>query len=605
MKMKHIIVFIIFGFIGNVGYAQEDKPSKLERWSRLVQKFRSLSYGQWRSMSGEFNDAGDLIYKPLADLLRKEETGEGAWRRVEWNQRSVAWILGDVGTEKAVDFLVDMLPDTTLNLWGRIEAAESLGRMNAVRAVDPLLETFKDKESDTQLRRYAERALGDLQCQKAVSFLIKALNEDINRIDMGVIYALGNIGSDDAVDGLLYALECTENYVRGSVYQHLRRLRPEKEIAFLLLALEDSYWGAREVAVKILSEKGEEISGSLVALFENNKTSHTGRWETIRILGKMKPEKYTKLFLEALKDEDRRIRDESAVVLGRINASKTVKPLIGLLKDENPYVREEAAWVLGEMKPEKAIEFLIDMLDDKDSGWMAAISLGKIGSEKSVKSLIGMLMVKEIKQRRAAAWALGKIQSDKAVEPLIKAVMDEDDEVRMLSTLALEMIGTHGALKAVEDFKLVGQDKQIYKHPRLDIQVEAPSGWKQLPRPEDRLIYEIADTEENVHVMLWYTATMQDAKGYLEKMADMKGLHWEGEPMVVEGKEDDAWKVDATGIVWGIDARVFLTVIQNGYDGRHVDHNALYIVMIWCPEPDFSRHKLQMANILNSVKFTE
>lgn len=152
---------------------------------------------------------------------------------------------------------------------------------------------------------------------------------------------------------------------------------------------------------------------------------------------------------------------------------------------------------------------------------------------------------------------------------------------------------------------LFGQNKQVYKHPRLDIQIEVPSGWKQLQRHADPSIYEIADPEKFVHVMLWYTATMQDAKGYLEKMADMKGLHWEGKPVAVEGREDDAWVVDATGIVWRMNARVLLTVIHHGYDGRHVDHNALYIVMIWCPEPDFSRHKLQMVDILKSVRFSE
>ena len=34
--------------------------------------------------------------------------------------------------------------------------------------------------------------------------------------------------------------------------------------------------------------------------------------------------------------------------------------------------------------------------------------------------------------------------------------------------------------------------------------------------------------------MLWYSATMQNAKGYLEKMADMKGFSWKGEPKVMK-----------------------------------------------------------------------
>lgn len=151
---------------------------------------------------------------------------------------------------------------------------------------------------------------------------------------------------------------------------------------------------------------------------------------------------------------------------------------------------------------------------------------------------------------------------------------------------------------------LSGQGKRIYNHPFLNIRFEASPGWQQLPRPEDRLIYEIADPEKTVHVMLWYTATMQDARGYLRKMADMKGLRWEEETSI-QGMGDDAWQVDATGHIWGMEARTLLAVVQNGFDNKHADHNALYIVMIWCPEQDFTQHEQQMTDILNSVRFTE
>ena len=451
MKKNYIIAVVIFGFIGSISFAQEVESTELEKWGLLVQKFRSLSYGEWRSMSGAFKDAGDDIYEPLVELLRRDEDGEGAWRRIEWNQRSVAWILGDVGTEKAADFLLHMLHDTTLNLWGRIGAVQSLGRMQAMNAVDPLLALFRDREIDAQLRRNAARTLGDLQCQKAIPYMVEAFNEANMLINMGVIYALGKIGSKEAVDGLMVALKYTDNYVRGSIYSHLRKLKPEEEIELLLLALEDSYWGAREDAVKILLEKGEGISGPLVDFYEDNKTSNTGRWEVIRILGLMKLEKYSELFLEGLQDEDLQISDESAVALSRISASKNIKPLIALLKDGKTHVRESAGWVLGEMRVEKAIDPLIQMLADSEAGWMASISLGKIGSEKAVKSLTGLLKMEDVRRRRAAAWALGRIQSDVAAEALIESLGDEDGEVRMLSALALDIIGTTKALKAIEN----------------------------------------------------------------------------------------------------------------------------------------------------------
>jgi len=152
-------------------------------------------------------------------------------------------------------------------------------------------------------------------------------------------------------------------------------------------------------------------------------------------------------------------------------------------------------------------------------------------------------------------------------------------------------------------FSLKAQDKQVYKHPFLNFQFEAPTGWKQIKHKEDRMIYEITDSEKKIHVMLWYSATMQNTKGYLEKMADMKGLHWEGEPVVVKNWEEEAFKINASGNVWGMDSKVLLIVIPHGFDIKHTDHFAHHIVMIWCPEMEYSKYKFQMEDILKSVKF--
>ncbi|NIM90661.1 MAG: hypothetical protein GTO17_06895 [Candidatus Aminicenantes bacterium] len=105
------------------------------------------------------------------------------------------------------------------------------------------------------------------------------------------------------------------------------------------------------------------------------------------------------------------------------------------------------------MKAEKAVGPLIQALNHKECGWMAALALGKIRSEKALMPLIRALMDDKIKVRRASAWALGKTQSNKAVWPLIKALKDEDEEVRYWAVVALEKIGTPEAMKAVEEYK--------------------------------------------------------------------------------------------------------------------------------------------------------
>jgi len=149
------------------------------------------------------------------------------------------------------------------------------------------------------------------------------------------------------------------------------------------------------------------------------------------------------------------------------------------------------------------------------------------------------------------------------------------------------------------------QGDQIYKHPVLNIQFEAPSGWKQLLRPEDRMIHEIADPEQIVHVVLWYTETMQDGPGYMKKMAGMKDLVYEGElkKMQIDGR--DAWLLYTSGQDMKRPIRLLLVVIHHEKPISHADHNALFVVQIWCPEAFYPQKKQQMEKILNSIRFTQ
>ena len=436
MKLKTFIFIQLSIFlVQNLGFTQENQK---EKYTQLIEKFKNLSYSQWKSMTGQFKNAADPIYEPLSKLLRKEETGEGAWRRTEWNQRKVVWILGDINTEMSADYLIKMLQDTTLNLWGRIDAVKALGKNKTQKAVEVFWNIFQDKKNDPQLRRSTARALGDLKVEKSVPLFKKALDENINLLDMGILYALGKIGTNEAVDGLFYALDCVTYYNRTAIYNSLRKLRPERELEFLFMALDDSYWGVREDAVKILKEKRTTVSKKLCEIVENEKSSKIAKWEAIRILGTLEQPELSELFLQKLYDSDWMIRSEAAVVLSKFNPEFVVEPLIKIMKDKNDFVGEEVIWILGELKAKQAIEPLINMLKDNECGWMAAISLGKIGSEKVLKPLMKTLSDYSVKKRRAAVWALEKLKSEKSVPALKKALNDKDEEVRTLAALALE-----------------------------------------------------------------------------------------------------------------------------------------------------------------------
>lgn len=152
---------------------------------------------------------------------------------------------------------------------------------------------------------------------------------------------------------------------------------------------------------------------------------------------------------------------------------------------------------------------------------------------------------------------------------------------------------------------IIAQDHKLYKHPRLNIQFEAPVNWKENPYHKDKLIYEIFDPETDIHVMLWSTTTEQNAPDYLEKMADMKGLVLESEPAKIQIKGRDAWSYNVPGLINKKSVRVLLIVIPDGKSKIYPRENVLHIMQIWCPEENFEQHKHMMENILNSMDITD
>jgi hypothetical protein len=150
----------------------------------------------------------------------------------------------------------------------------------------------------------------------------------------------------------------------------------------------------------------------------------------------------------------------------------------------------------------------------------------------------------------------------------------------------------------------LAQDLQVYKHPRQNIQFEAPADWKENPYHKDKGIYEIFDPDKDIHVMLWYTTTEQDAPRYLEKMADMKGLVLEGKPAKIQIKNRDAWLYNAPGLINKKSVQILLAVIPDGKSKEYPRENALHLIQIWCPEENYEQYMRLMEDILDSMEIT-
>lgn len=151
----------------------------------------------------------------------------------------------------------------------------------------------------------------------------------------------------------------------------------------------------------------------------------------------------------------------------------------------------------------------------------------------------------------------------------------------------------------------IAQELQIYKHPRLNIQFEAPANWKENPYHGDKLIYEIYDPDTDIHVMLWYTTTEQDGPRYLDKMASMKDFVLEGKPAKIRIKGRDAWFYNLPGFINKKPIRMLLAVIPHGKSKIYPRENALHIIQIWCPAENYEQHMHMMKKILDSMEIAD
>lgn len=153
--------------------------------------------------------------------------------------------------------------------------------------------------------------------------------------------------------------------------------------------------------------------------------------------------------------------------------------------------------------------------------------------------------------------------------------------------------------------KSVSQNTQIYKHPTLNIQFEASKDWIQIPRPEDKLIYEVKSPDSIIHVILWYTTTEQSGRSYLEKMASMKDLIVNDKPFLRQINNHDVWVLNVPGYEQKIPIRTLLAVITHGKSKIHPRENCLFIVQILCKKKNYEKYKNTMENILSSIQLNE
>lgn len=346
--------------------------------------------------------------------------------------------LGALGAREAIPDLINILDNTKEDTYTRRKAAEVLGKIGSEKEIPKLIKFVQnDKMSNTidtiDIRRGALKGLGNLRikAESVVPILIKALenikSDSDRNYKVSIIEALGNIGSEKAVDSLDKLFEDPDLGIRTETVESLRKIGTEKASRTLIKGLTDD---EPSVQIKSIQALGsikvvtKEASLALLSLLGNEDTRI--RDEAYKAIIKRGPDimpylieglsekgkAYSNVIasigtpslpalLSAFKDKgvikNEKLRANLTLTLGRVGKeikdkdekSKTIEILRDLLKNDKYYlVRINAISALENLKLEKSelIKYLKEGLEALKT------NDGKIEKGKEVKEVIENLL---------------------------------------------------------------------------------------------------------------------------------------------------------------------------------------------------------------------
>jgi HEAT repeat protein len=250
----------------------------------------------------------------------------------------------------------------------------------------------------------------------------------------------------DAVEKLIQALDSEDRDKRAAAASRLAEIEDRSAIPTLLRRLRDDDWRVREEAARALGKM--KAPAAVVGLLECIRVGRPGPFgggncgsmftDAIKEIGALA----VPVLIDALSDEDSRLRLVIIDLLGEIAESDAIPALAGALRDPEWRVRWQAAEALGKMRTTAAVPDLLEMLADsnKDVRMSVAYALGRIGHPSAVEGLVKLLHDREWRVRWGAAEALWEIGDD-ATPALIEALREEDEYVRRAAIRALAQIG--------------------------------------------------------------------------------------------------------------------------------------------------------------------
>jgi len=274
-------------------------------------------------------------------------------------RRTVARVLGEVGSRDAEDSLIGLLADETGHV--RSAAAEALGHLRSSKAVKPLLGLLEDEYESVQ--ESAIRALAEIGDDSALDDLVNDFTSRDASMRRNIALLLGRFTTDKASDALAFALKDEEPDVRKAVVHALGNLSGDKALRALIHAVTDDDPEVRMLAAEALGKThAPETRDVLIPLLEDNDL--WVRAAAARGLGRIEGEKAGEVLAAHLNTATDIFLLSLVDVVGKLGTQHALTPLLRLADHADPEVRKTVLMALSGYRWESVHQTIVSRLSD-------------------------------------------------------------------------------------------------------------------------------------------------------------------------------------------------------------------------------------------------
>jgi HEAT repeat protein len=322
------------------------------------------------------------------------------------NNAYAAHILGWLARPDVIPDLVECLNSTDTLL--RDAALESLLRFNLV-AAPKLVEALERPEP--AIRERAADLLGMVGDPSVSAPLFRHLNDEPSSVRVAVLRALAGLGGESAYAGLLLALN-------------------EPSLTDTAVTLISAYTDDALV---------DDFKRYLQSVLYQSRADEAIKWSAARALSMLGDEMAASILLNAIRQNDPKLRTAAANALSLVRGRRAVNVLIEATGDRDWLVRQKAIEALSNISDSRTITALMPLAADPD--WRVRLvlvaALGRIRDSRVYGPLRKLAADGDPWVRRAVMAACARLDDPRARDMLLVGVSDRVGSVRAAAYLAL------------------------------------------------------------------------------------------------------------------------------------------------------------------------